>query len=446
MIKRILQVGVLLVVGLALYCASMRLVEYVFREVKEEEVAVDLLVRTEMEYEWGQWRGPGRDGRSVETGLLRSWPEGGLKAIWRCEGLGAGWSSPTVAEGYIYITGTKKKKEWLACLDLSGQLRWKIPYGLAARRYPGARTTPAYDEGRVYVISGMGEVACIDAMKGMIAWKLKAYEMFGGEYGNFGVAESPLVIDDKVIYTPCGKQTTVVALDKITGGTIWQSESLSDVSAYVSPMVIERGGRKIIVTVTGSYIVGIDAEDGEMLWKYHYVTNEKNENLLGTLMANAVTPLYHDGQLYVTSGYGQGGIAFRLSEDGLSIEVVWEDAGLDCHHGGVVYHEGYIYGSNSDGNARGNWACIEWATGQVKYDQRWFCKGSIIYADGMLYCYEQDEGHLALVRARPDKFEVVSSFRVSDVRGENWAHPVICEGRLYVRYGDVLVAYDIGRR
>ena len=180
MIKRILQVGVLLVVVLALYCASMRLVEYVFREVKEEEVAVDLLVRTEMEYEWGQWRGPGRDGRSVETGLLRSWPEGGLKAIWRCEGLGAGWSSPTVAEGYIYITGTKKKKEWLACLDLSGQLRWKIPYGLAARRYPGARTTPAYDEGRVYVISGMGEVACIDAMKGMIAWKLKAYEMFGG--------------------------------------------------------------------------------------------------------------------------------------------------------------------------------------------------------------------------------------------------------------------------
>ncbi len=449
LVGRIVQISVLIVICLLLYNGSMYIVETVYRdddENQESDTNLNFNSTTVMDWEWAQWQGPNRDSRSAETNLLKSWPKHGPNLIWKNNDTGQGWSSPTIAGGYVYVTGTKNKKEFLVCLDLAGQFKWKIIYGSATYRYSGARSTPAYDKGNVYVISGIGEVVCIDTRKSMIVWKLNAYKIFQGECGNFGIAESPLVVDDKVIYTPCGKQTTMVALDKLTGETIWKSESVNDVSAYVSPTIIERGGRKIILTVTGSYIVGIDPEKGEILWKYLYVKNDKRENLLGTLMANVTTPLYHDGQIYVTSGYNQGGVALELSENGRSVQVIWEDKILDCHHGGVVYHNGYVYGSSWRNNADGNWVCINWKTGEVMYDHHWFDKGSIVYADDMLYCYEEEQGHVALIKATPGKFDIVSSFRVSTEKGENWTHPVICDGRLYMRYKDALLAYDVKQK
>jgi len=421
------------------------MVEYIYRNEDSEESAAnrDSGSTIAMEWEWPQWQGPNRDSRSPETKLLKNWPQQGPKLIWKHGNLGEGWSSPTIADGYIYVTGVEKKKEFMVCLDLAGQFKWKIIYGLAANKYSGARSTPAYDKGNAYVISGIGEVVCIDTRERMIAWKLNAYKIFQGECGNFGIAESPLIVDDKVIYTPCGKQTTMVAFDKITGGTVWESQSINDISAYVSPTIIKRRSQNIILTVTGSYIVGINSDKGEILWKYPYLKEDKKENLRGTLMANAITPLYHEGQIYVTSGYSHGGVALQLSEDGQNVQVIWEDKILDCHHGGVVYHDGYIYGSSWNGNADGNWVCLDWKTGSLMYDHHWFDKGSITYADDMLYCYEEEKGHLALVRATPKKFDIVSLFQVSTVKGENWAHPVICDGRVYIRYGGLLLAYDV---
>jgi len=427
----------------------MYLVEYIYHDEDNQGPAKngDSISTIEMEWEWPQWQGLIRDSRSPETKLLQNWPQQGPKLIWKCDNLGQGWSSPTIADGYIYVTGTEKKKEFMVCLDLAGQFKWKVIYGLAAKSYSGARSTPTYDEGNAYVISGIGEVVCVDTRKSMITWKLKAYEIFHGECGNFGIAESPLIVDDKLIYTPCGKQTTMVALDKTTGGTVWKSQSINDISAYVSPTIIKRGSQNIILTVTGSYIVGVNPDTGEILWKYLYLKNDdKRKNLRGTLMANAITPLYHEGQIYVTSGYNHGGVALKLSEDGQSAQVVWENKILDCHHGGVVYHDGYIYGSSWNGNVDGNWVCLDWQTGRVMYDHHWFGKGSIIYADDMLYCYEEEKGHLALVKAIPEKFDIISSFQVSTVKGENWSHPVICDGRLYMRYGDVLLAYDVKQK
>jgi outer membrane protein assembly factor BamB len=230
-----------------------------------------------------------------------------------------------------------------------------------------------------------------------------------------------------------------VALDKETGETIWMSESLNDQSGYVSPILVERGGKKLIVTVTGNHIIGVDANDGSIVWKVNFAdfrTGKGND-------INIASPLYHDGRIYVTSGYDDTDVALDLSEDGGSAEIAWKDSGLDVHHGGVVLIDGHIYGANWINNRKGNWLCIDWDTGDLMYEKNWYNKGSLIYAEGMLYCFEEERGNLALVEATPEDFKVVSSFRIEQGGGPHWAHPSISDGRLYIRHGDVLMVYDI---
>ena len=389
--------------------------------------------------DWPQWQGLERNGLSKETGLLKEWPEEGPKLLWSAEGIGSGFSSLSIANGVLYITGTVDNVEILSAYDLDGNLKWKKEYGKAfSQSYPDARTTPTVDGNSIYVISGTGEVVCFDAMSGDIKWSVQGFDKFKGKHGSWGIAESPLVVDDKVIYTPCGEETTVVALDKNTGETVWTSESLNDQSAYVSPILVKRGGKKLIVGVTGDYIIGVNAENGKIEWKFNYrETSEKSREI------NAVTPIYHDGYIYVTSGYDHGGAMLKLSEDGTNVSLVWVDYTLDTHHGGVVLVDGYIYGSNWINNGQGNWVCVDWNSGKVMYEKDWHNKGPIISADGMLYCYEEKTGNFGLVKTSPEDFTVVSSFKITQGKGQHWAHPVISDGRLYIRHGDVLMVYDI---
>lgn len=401
---------------------------------------------TPQAFEWPQFHGPNRDNCLTETGLLKSWPRNGPELLWKYQGVGKGWSSPSLAGGYIFITGVEDEREFLNCLSLSGALKWKVYYGSASKIYSGARSSPTIDDGYAYVISGTGEVVCIDLKKRLIEWKINGYKLFEGKSHNFGIAESPLVFDGKVFYTPCGKKTTLVAFDKKTGGVVWKSESIDDQSAYVSPIIIRRGTQDIIVTLTGMNIIGVEPKSGELLWKYPYVEKHKTKDKINTLIQHAVMPVYKDGQLYVTSGYDHPGIALKLSEDGRQVSLIWEDRTLDCHHGGVILHEGYIYGSSWHNNLNGNWVCLDWKTGQVMYNQKWIGKGSILYADQMLYCYEEREGNIALVNPSPKGFEIISSFQITEGTGEHWAHPVICDGRLYIRRGDFLFVYDIKQK
>ncbi len=444
MAKRIVIIAVIIFVSLLLYKGSLFLVDKLFLPAENTDSQEES--KTTMEFEWPQFHGPNRDNRSIETGLLKSWPDKGPKLLWKYNGLGKGWSSPSIAAGLIFITGTEDEKEFLSCLNLDGTFQWKVFYGTASKMYPGSRSSPTFNDGYVYIISGTGEVVCIDVRKQMIEWKINGYRLFNGDCHHFGTAESPLVFDNKVFYTPCGKRTTMVAFDKHTGEIVWESESLDDLSAYVSPIIINQERQTIIVTVTGMYIIGVDPKTGEFLWKYPYVENHKTKAKINTLIQNAITPIYHDEQLYVTSGYDHVGIALKLSEQGRKINLLWEDNTLDCHHGGVILHDGYIYGSNWHNNLNGNWICLDWKTGQVMYDHKWFGKGSILYADGMLYCYEERQGNIALVKPVPEGFEIVSSFQIKEGTGEHWAHPVICNGCLYIRRGDSLMAYDIKKK
>jgi len=386
--------------------------------------------------DYPQWRGINRNGISEEKGLLKSWQEGGPTLLWSATGIGAGFSSPSISKGVIYVTGRKDNKEFLSALDLKGNIKWTTEYGNAfTDSYSDARSTPTVDGDAIYVISGRGEVVCFD-LSGKIRWSVDALKKFEGKYGSWGTAESPLVVDDKVIYTPCGRKTTMVALNKKTGETVWMTESLNDQSGYVGPILANIGKKKQIITVTGSYVIGVDAENGHIDWKV------SNKDISSPTDINCVSPIFHNGSVFVTSGYNDAGALIKISDDGMQATVAWVNPDLDVHHGGVVLVDGYIYGANWINNDQGNWVCLDWNSGKTMYETKWHNKGSIISADGMLYCYEEG-GRLGLVKASPEGFNVVSSFKITQGSGPHWAHPVISDGVLYMRHGDVLMAYDI---
>jgi outer membrane protein assembly factor BamB len=395
--------------------------------------------RGDLRAEWPQWLGPARDGKSRETGLLKRWPEGGPTLLWAAEGLGEGYSTVSISGGRIYTTGMIQRQEMLFALDLRGQPLWRKTYGPAWKgRYPEARTTPTLEDGRVYVTSGMGKVVCLDAQSGAEVWAVDAAKEFGTKYDFWGIAESPLVVDDLVICTPCGTKATFAGLDKRTGHTAWISQSLGEESGYCSPICISLNQRRLIVTMLKKSIVGVDAGKGAILWRLPYADYQARPHGI-----NPNSPVYHDGSFYTTSGYECGGALHELSNEGRTVRRRWAEKVLDGHHGGVVLVDGYLYGSNFKGHYAGDWVCLDWATGQVMYETKWRNKGSITWADGLLYCYEEKEGTVGLVRPSPERFEVISSFSVPKGTGPHWAYPVICGGRLYIRHGAALMAYDI---
>jgi outer membrane protein assembly factor BamB len=301
----------------------------------------------------------------------------------------------------------------------------------------------------VYVLSGLGTISCINASDGKVNWSFNAAKKFDAVYGDWGVCESLLLVDDLVIYTPAGPRTSMVAIHKKTGETVWETESLDDTSAYVSPRLIKYGNQKIIVTLMARNLIGVDAANGKILWKYDYAALKPENSLKvwpGAPKTNTITPLFKDGFLYITGGYNHVGAMFRLSEVGAAINLVWTDTVLDCHHGGVVLVDGYIYGSNWIDNSRGNWCCLDWSTGKAMYEQKWQTKGSIITGDGMLYLFDEKNGNVGLVKPGPGKFDLISSFKIPDGKGPCWAHPEIVDGILYIRRGDVLMAYDIRKK
>lgn len=392
--------------------------------------------------DWPQFRGRNRDGKSAETGLLKKWPEGGPRLLWSADGLGIGFSSVAVADGYVYTTGMLDGEGFLFAYDLAGNLKWKESYGPEwTGSYKGTRTTPTVDADRVYMFSGTGLVACFGARTGEKIWQVDTLTEFDGRNIRWGMSGSPLIDGDKVYCTPGGKKGAVVALDKITGRTIWATKGLDEQSAYSSATLIERGGNRLLINMIQKSVICVDADDGKLLWREPYVTPSDT---------GGVTPIYRDGCVYVTSAvereFTRGGVMFELSADGTSVTEKWNDQTLDCGHGGVVLVNGYLYGSTFDGIPKGDWICLDWDTGEVVYKTAWNgSKGSIIYADEMFYCYDE-AGNVGLVKASPKGFEVVSTFTITHGSGKHWAHPAISDGRLYIRHGETLMTFDIGSR
>ena len=390
------------------------------------------------------WRPENRTGVSAETGLLKSWPTGGPTLLWSCIDLAKGYSSPSFGVNKIFITGNKGNDDILFALDMNGKILWQTVMGRAwTQSNPESRATPTVLSNRVYTTSGFGDIACIDGTNGKIIWSYKASELNKGTYGRWGIAESLLIDGDKVYYTPGGPETMTIAVNKETGKVIWKSASLNDKPGYVSPILISFAGRKIIINVSMGHVFAVDASNGEILWKVMHEQSSDPEMRRFELF-KCTTPLYKNGMVYVTGGYDTGGIMIKIAADGRSANVLWTDSNLDNHHGGVVLVNGYIYGSNWVNNDKGNWCCIEWNTGKKMWEQAWNTKGSIISAEGMLYIYDERKGNVGLLKANPEKFDLVSSFQVTQGdTGPFWAHPVIHNGILYLRHSNVLLAYNI---
>ncbi len=391
-----------------------------------------------------QFRGKDRNGQYDETGLLREWPEEGPELLWSVNEIGTGYSSAIVANNKVYITGMVESKDVVTALDLQGNVLWQTPYGNGwIYSYPGTRGSATVEGDKVYAISGNGDVSCLDAGTGETIWSVNGFGKFDGQCTMWGVSESPLIVDNKVIYIPGGMRTTMVALNKETGKTIWESESLGDSTAYVSPLLFEHNGNKIIASITANYFYGIDPNKGKLLWKYKYYNLKWNQEHYYTPIINCNTPLYYEGRIFITKGYDHLAAMFALNNKGNKIDLLWTSKVFDVHHGGMVLLDGYLYGSNWLNNSTGNWCCIDWETGDVQYETKWNGKGSIITADGMLYCYDEKRGELALVEPTPEEFKIISSFRINKGTGAHWSHPLINNGILYVRHGDFLMAYDI---
>jgi outer membrane protein assembly factor BamB len=382
---------------------------------------------------WPQWQGPAQDNKSPDTGLLKQWPAGGPKLLWTGKGIGQpGYSTVSVADGLVYTTGPKGGVSTITAFDMNGQQKWQVPNGPEFKGdNPGSRATPTIDGGLLYVLSGVGRLGCFDGKTGAEKWAKQITTDFGGRVPRWGYAESVLIEGDKVIVTPGGKNA-VVALNKTTGATVWKAD-FNDGASYCTPVAFDFGGIRQICTFTVKFILGLEAGTGKVLWSHPYTTDWD---------VHATTPVFSNGAIYGTSGYKSSGFRLDLKvEDGkVQVTQKWTDPLLGNHHGGVVMVDGVVYGYGE----RGGWVALDFATGKAKYTSKPPGKGSLTYADGMLYCLTESGGTMALVKPAADKFEIVSQFKVpSGGSGPYWAHPVVVGGRLYVRHADNLYVYDV---
>ncbi|HAM10560.1 MAG: hypothetical protein A2X04_06445 [Bacteroidetes bacterium GWF2_41_9] len=388
-----------------------------------------------------EWRGPDRTGIYNETGLLKKWPDGGPKLIWESQGMGYGFSSPTVTEDAVYVTGRKESNDVLVALTLEGKKKWEVIYGKAwMTNHDGTRCTPTFYNGNIFLISGSGDIVCVGS-DGRIKWSKNHYALYESKPIMFGISESPLVVDNIVIASPGGKKASVVAFNTADGKVVWEAEPIEALPQYVNPKLIEYAGKKMIVTVMGTNIFAINAKDGKIIWKMDYVNI--NAGPERGYKNHAMTPTYRDGHILIANGYKWVALNLKLSADGNSVSTVWENRNFDPQLGGVVLLGDHIYGSTHQVQPTDSWACVDWNTGKILWTSKWHSKGSIISADGMLYMYEEKSGHVALSNPNPAKLDIVSEFQITKGEGPFWAHPVINKGKLYIRHGDYIMAYQV---
>lgn len=378
-----------------------------------------------------KWRGPEGTGIYQETDLLKVWPENGPDVLWVYKGLDKGHSSPAFANGKIYLTTMIDTMGYLVVLSNDGKLIHQEPYGAEwYESWDGARSTPTIVGNLAYVLSSKGKLFCMDLKDYKIKWEKNIFSDFDGVNIKWGVTESVLVNGDLLYCSPGGKKNNVVAVNRFNGELVWSCAGKGDVSAYCTPLLINLADKQLLVTIMAENILGIDAKTGVLLWSYTK-TNKWS--------VHANTPYYEKGELYCFGGYGSGGVKLKLSADGSSVTKIWENESLDNKMGGVVLMDGYIYGS---GDKYREWKCLNWETGEQLWESKEIGRGVVIAADGLLYCYA-DNGELALVKPDTAGFKIISKIKIEDGTAQHWAHPVINQGRLFIRHGDALIAYKI---
>jgi outer membrane protein assembly factor BamB len=385
------------------------------------------------------WRGINRSGQYNETNLLKSWPQNGPELLWETSLLGSGFGSPIIASKRLFIEGTEDSSAILFSYDLNGKLLYKTVVGQEwVSHFPGARSTPAVADNMVYVMTGKGDLSCLQMKSGKVLWQKSMVNDFGGFSPMFGYAESPLIDGDKIYCTPGGPEFNVVALNRFTGALIWSCKGKGEYSAYNSPAIFTVGGRKIIADFSSHHLLGIDAETGELLWTHEQTNVPVEKRTLGAGDTHSNTVLVEDNILYYFEGDGNCAVALQLSNDGKEIRQLWNNKSISNYMGGIVKQDSNIF---SNGFPRQKLFRVSSSSGNIT-DSLSIGRGTIILADNMLYYYN-DQGEVHLVGYKTGKLTDVSSFKITKGSREHFSHPVIDNGVMYIRHGEYLGAYKI---
>jgi len=405
--------------------------------------------------DWPQWRGPNRDGICSETRLLDSWPEDGPKLLWEITGLGEGYSTVTILNGKLYTMGdlpaqgSGAKSQCALAYDLATrEQRWRAEVG-PPHSDGGPRCAPTVMDGLVYALGTSGDLICADAETGKIIWRKNLVRDFGGKNPGWKYSESLLVDEGKLLCTPGGRSAVMVALDRKTGELIWKCSAPDigprgkDEAGYSSIIVVEAAGTRQYVQLTNKGLIGVAAKDGTFLWGYNRIANRT---------ASIPTPVTRGEYVFCSTAYRTGAALLRVvaAGNGANVEEIYflDDRTFQNHHGGFVRIGDYIYGGH--GHNRGEPTCIEMKTGKVMWQEAQPGGGSaaVLYADGHLY-FRYQNNVMALIEANPQRYHLKSTFNLpkrSGMSGPGWAHPVISDGKMYIRHADVLLCYDVNGR
>ena len=378
--------------------------------------------------DWPQWRGPNRDGISKETGLLKQWPTAGPPLVWKATGAGRGYSSFAVVDGRLFTLGLRGEREYVIAFDVAtGKEVWATPHGGAYRdsRGDGPRGTPTVDGNNLYALGGNGDLSCLDKKTGRILWAMNVLTKFGGENIHWGMSESPLVIGDKLLINAGGPGASIVALNKKDGSLIWKSQS--DQSGYSSGMPVQIGNTTQVVFFTQRRALGLDLKDGKLLWDYSRPANDT---------ANVATPIVSGNRVFISSDYGTGAGLLEIKADGKAQEIYFTKE-MRNHHSSSVLIGNHLYGFSSS-----VLTAMRFDTGEVVWRNRSVGKGSLVYADGNLYCLSEN-GVVGLVEATPEGYHEKGRFHIPQDSLPTWTHPVVAGGRLYLRDQDTIYAFDI---
>ena len=381
--------------------------------------------------EWPQWRGSNRDGISGESGLLKRWPAEGPPLVWKTSVAGQGYSSLSISEGRIFTQGARGDREFVIAIDVAtGKLLWETVSGrrFGNNRGDGPRGTPTLDGDRVYALGANGDLSCLEISTGRKIWAVNLLEEFGGSNIRWGISESPLVLGDRVLVNAGGPDSSIVALNKMDGSLIWKSQS--DKAGYSSAVPLEINGVTQAIFFTGIRALGVDVRDGRLLWEYQKVSNRT---------ANIATPIVHGNRVFVSSNYGTGCALLEIKRNGngFRAEEIYFNQNMKNHHSSSILVGGVLYGYSS-----AILTALRFDTGEVLWKNRSVGKGSLVYAEGHLYCFSQ-KGVVGLVEASPEAYREKGRFSIPQGSLPSWSHPVISDGRLYLRDQDDLYCFDI---
>ncbi len=416
-----------------------------------------LIASTALAEDWPIFRGPNRDGLCKETGLLQSWPKEGPPQVWTAKNLGSGFSTPTIAKGQIFGMGTRQGKDGVWALkEADGSELWFTPFDETVKRNPntGPSSSPTYDDGSVYAVSTTGKLVKLDATSGKVAWQ-KSYADFGGKVPQWGFTDSPLIDGDKLIVIPTADKAVVVALDKKTGKELWKTVLASGVgrgAGYTSAIKATIAETPMYVVLTGDAggLIGISPETGKVLWQYTGLAARGST-------AQIPIPVISQNNIWVSSSYRGGAALIEIVPDGNDKFTVKEIKSyrkpeLNNHHGGMVQAGDYVYFGH-DQNA-GSPVCVDLKTGEIKWGPekpptaggvpRGAGSAAVLAADGRLYFRYEKTHELFLIEPSPEGFKVISSFKEPEPSGkESWAHPVIANGKLYLRDQDKMHCFNV---